>query len=118
VPRPGRLILLEASVGLGEGASSDAGCDGPLLAVGEERRVDRRVALEALFVARRGSRSGQRRGMMPVSASIQSAMATLPGLPQTEEPEPDALPVEPDDGTTIPGAPPEPGHVPVVPQRA
>ena len=31
-------------------------------------------------------------------------MATLPGLPQTEEPEPDALPVEPDDGTTIPGA--------------
>ena len=34
-------------------------------------------------------------------------MATLPGLPQTDEPEPDALPVEPDDGTTLPGPPPE-----------
>jgi hypothetical protein len=45
-------------------------------------------------------------------------MATLPGLPQTDEPEPDALPVEPDDGTTLPGAPPEPGHVPVDPPRA
>jgi len=56
--------------------------------------------------------------MMAASASAQSAMATLPGLPQTEEPEPDALPVEPDDGTTIPGAPPEPGHVPVDPPRA
>ncbi len=69
-------------------------------------------------MARRGSRAGERRGMMLVSASAQSAMATLPGLPQTEEPEPDALPVEPDDGTTIPGAPPEPGHVPVDPPRA
>ena len=47
------------------------------------------------------------------------SMATLPGLPQTDEPEPDALPVEPDDGTTLPGAPPEPpGHVPVEPPRA
>ena len=45
-------------------------------------------------------------------------MATLPGLPQTDEPEPDALPVEPDDGTTLPGSPPEPGHVPVDPPRA
>lgn len=35
-------------------------------------------------------------------------MATLPGLPQTDEPEPDALPVEPDDGTTIPGLPADP----------
>jgi hypothetical protein len=35
-------------------------------------------------------------------------MATLPGLPQTDEPEPDALPVEPDDGTTIPGLPDDP----------
>ncbi len=51
-------------------------------------------------------------------SSVQSAMATLPGLPQTEEPEPDALPVEPDDGTTIPGALPEPGHEPVDPPRA
>ena len=43
-----------------------------------------------------------------------TAMATLPGLPQTDEPEPDALPVEPDDGTTIPGRLPEaPGHQPV-----
>lgn len=40
-------------------------------------------------------------------------MATLPGLPQTDEPEPDALPVEPDDGTGLPVAPPEPGHEPV-----
>ena len=46
-------------------------------------------------------------------------MATLPGLPQDEdEPEPDALPVEPDDGTTIPGRPAEPGHVPVEPPKA
>ena len=35
-------------------------------------------------------------------------MATLPGLPQTDDPEPDALPVEPDDGTTIPGRPDDP----------
>jgi hypothetical protein len=34
-------------------------------------------------------------------------MATLPGLPQTDDPEPDALPVEPDDGTNIPGPTPE-----------
>jgi len=48
-----------------------------------------------------------------------SIHATLPGLPQTDEPEPDALPVEPDDGTTLPGTtPPEPGHVPVDPPRA
>ena len=41
-------------------------------------------------------------------------MSTLPGMPQTDEPEPDALPVEPDDGTTIPGGvPDEPGHEPV-----
>jgi len=46
-------------------------------------------------------------------------MATLPGLPQTDdEPEPDALPVEPDDGTTITGLPADPGHVPVEPPRA
>ena len=37
------------------------------------------------------------------SSFAQSTMATLPGLPQTDEPEPDALPVEPDDGTTIAG---------------
>jgi len=48
-----------------------------------------------------------------------SAMATLPGLPQTDEPEPDALPVEPDDGTTVPGELDEPpGHEPVEPPRA
>ncbi|HZW73195.1 MAG TPA: hypothetical protein VFF43_06585 [Caldimonas sp.] len=48
-----------------------------------------------------------------------STTATLPGLPQTDEPEPDALPVEPDDGTTLPGTPPpQPGHVPVEPPRA
>ena len=34
-------------------------------------------------------------------------MATLPGLPQTDDPEPDALPVEPDDGPQLPGPPPE-----------
>lgn len=45
----------------------------------------------------------------------ESAMATLPGLPQNDEPEPDALPVEPDDGTRLPGPPPEepPGHEPI-----
>ncbi len=47
-------------------------------------------------------------------------MATLPGLPQTDEPEPDALPVEPDDGTTMPGTAPEdmPGHEPAAPPKA
>jgi hypothetical protein len=45
-------------------------------------------------------------------------MATLPGLPQTDEPEPDALPVEPDDGTTLPGAPDDPGHEPKHPPKA
>ncbi len=43
----------------------------------------------------------------------ENAMATLPGLPQTDEPEPDALPVEPDDGTTLPVLPGSPGHEPV-----
>ena len=38
-------------------------------------------------------------------------MATLPGLPKTDEPEPDALPVEPYDGTPTPAEPDEPkGH--------
>ena len=47
-------------------------------------------------------------------------MATLPGLPQTDEPEPDALPVEPDDGTRIPGLPDEdhPGGPPAQPPPA
>jgi hypothetical protein len=47
-------------------------------------------------------------------------MATLPGLPQNDEPEPDALPVEPDDGTRLPGPPPEqpPGHEPIDPHKA
>ena len=46
-------------------------------------------------------------------------MATLPGLPQTDEPEPDALPVEPDDGTTVPSELDDrPGHEPVEPPRA
>ena len=45
-------------------------------------------------------------------------MATLPGLPQNDEPEPDALPVEPDDGMPDPllpdgtdGTPAEPPPV-------
>ena len=42
----------------------------------------------------------------------------FPGLPQTDEPEPDALPVEPDDGTSVPGEPTSPGHEPVEPPRA
>ena len=45
-------------------------------------------------------------------------MATLPGLPQTDEPEPDALPVEPDDGTGIPGLPEEPSGAPGAPPPA
>jgi hypothetical protein len=45
-------------------------------------------------------------------------MATLPGLPQTDEPEPDALPVEPDDGAKLPAVPTGPGHEPVDPPRA
>ena len=47
-----------------------------------------------------------------------TAMATLPGLPQTDDPEPDALPVEPDDGTQLPVVPETPGHLPVAPPRA
>lgn len=48
------------------------------------------------------------------------AMATLPGLPQTDDPEPDALPVEPDDAAQLPDAPDEvgPGHEPVHPAKA
>ena len=45
-------------------------------------------------------------------------MATLPGLPSSDEPEPDALPVEPDDATTPPSEPGPPGHQPVEPPRA
>ena len=47
-------------------------------------------------------------------------MATLPGLPQTDEPEPDALPVEPDDGMKLPASPDDaaPGHEPVHPPKA
>jgi hypothetical protein len=47
-----------------------------------------------------------------------TAMATLPGLPQTDEPEPDALPVEPDDGSQLPLVPEAPGHLPVAPPKA
>ena len=46
-------------------------------------------------------------------------MATLPGLPQTDEPEPDALPVEPDDANRVPEIPEtSPGHEPVHPAKA
>lgn len=45
-------------------------------------------------------------------------MATLPGLPKDDEPEPDALPVEPDDGTGDLGIPPKPGDQPVEPPKA
>jgi len=53
--------------------------------------------------------------MMVASTDAIAAMATLPGLPQTDEPEPDALPVEPDDGTKLPASPDDaaPGHEPV-----
>ncbi|MEO7056811.1 MAG: hypothetical protein ABI143_08405 [Caldimonas sp.] len=40
-------------------------------------------------------------------------MPTLPGLPQNGEPEPDALPVEPDDGSGLSPVPEVPGHEPV-----
>ena len=47
------------------------------------------------------------------------ATATLPGLPQRDDPEPDALPVEPDDGVPpMPGVPEPPGHHPVQPPQA
>ena len=47
-------------------------------------------------------------------------MATLPGLPQNDDPEPDALPVEPDDGIAPPDLLPEyaPGHEPAHPLKA
>jgi len=51
-------------------------------------------------------------------ASMPARMATLPGLPQTDEPEPDALPVEPDDGTQIPGLPDDPDSKPTLPAPA
>ena len=49
-----------------------------------------------------------------------AAMATLPGLPQTDDPEPDALPVEPDGGAQLPASPDEvgPGHEPSHPPKA
>jgi len=51
-------------------------------------------------------------------ALTPARMATLPGLPQTDEPEPDALPVEPDDGTQIPGLPDDPDSKPTSPTPA
>ena len=47
-------------------------------------------------------------------------MATLPGLPQNDEPEPDALPVEPDDGTRLsrPAAGTAARHKPIDPPKA
>jgi hypothetical protein len=45
-------------------------------------------------------------------------MATLPGLPQSDEPEPDALPVEPHDGTGPPQVPEEPKGAPGEPPPA
>ncbi|HEX2540253.1 MAG TPA: hypothetical protein VHM00_04125 [Caldimonas sp.] len=46
-------------------------------------------------------------------------MATLPGMPQDDDdPEPDALPVDPDDGLPPPIVPEDPGRPPVEPPRA
>jgi hypothetical protein len=56
--------------------------------------------------------------MIAALLHAMSAMATLPGLPQTDEPEPDALPVEPDDGNRLPVIPEAPGHLPVTPPKA
>ncbi len=60
---------------------------------------------------------------VPESASLfldSSCMAILPGMPQDDDdPEPDALPVEPDDGLPPPPIPPDgPGHEPVQPPKA
>lgn len=48
------------------------------------------------------------------------SMPVLPGMPQDDDdPEPDALPVEPDDGLPPPPIPPDgPGHEPVQPPKA
>lgn len=46
------------------------------------------------------------------ASKARQTMATLPGLPQGDDPEPDALPVEPDDATPIPGLPDEPKGMP------
>jgi hypothetical protein len=54
------------------------------------------------------SASAERAPTAGRSALRAITMATLPGLPQTDEPEPDALPVEPDDGMPQPSAPDEP----------
>ncbi len=48
-----------------------------------------------------------------------TSMATLPGMPQDDDdPEPDALPVDPDDGLPPPIVPEDPGRPPVEPPRA
>jgi hypothetical protein len=41
---------------------------------------------------------------------LERIMATLPGLPHSDDPEPDALPVEPDDASPIPPEEPNPTH--------
>ena len=48
------------------------------------------------------------------------SMSILPGMPQDDDdPEPDALPVEPDDGLPPPPVDPDgPGHEPVQPPKA
>lgn len=58
--------------------------------------------------------------MMVAPTRSLVAMATLPGLPQTDDPEPDALPVEPDDAARLPVEPDEtgPGHEPAHPPKA
>jgi hypothetical protein len=51
---------------------------------------------------------------------MSCAIANLPGLPQRDDdPEPDALPVEPDDAVPpMPGVPERHGHQPVEPPKA
>ena len=58
-------------------------------------------------------------GAFEQSHCMSIATATLPGMPQRDDPEPDALPVEPDDGVPpMPGVPEPPGHQPVQPPQA
>ena len=51
--------------------------------------------------------------MPAIAGVVFCAMATVPGMPQTNEPEPDALPVEPDGNAPLPMPSDAPGHEPV-----
>ena len=83
----------------------------------ERRLADvRPVGSSARRLQRGGAADHDRR----FALMAMQSMATLPGLPQNDDPEPDALPVEPDDATRLPVEPDGsgPGHEPAHPVKA